>query len=103
MGSIHSSTTRLDELRGSASQNWRQRRESQTSSGIGRYAAVFARNLNANKGALEAHASTVPVNVGGSGGKPLFCTGFRSFRSLEINFCSELSSFREDRHAIRQN
>src|SRR5947208_11985026 len=86
-----------------ASQNLPGRSEWQTSAGIGRHAAELARNLNADEGALERYAGTVPVNVGGSGGKPLLCAGLRSFRALEVNFSGQLGSFREDGHAIRQD
>src|SRR5437763_2208665 len=85
-----------------ASQNLPGRCEWKASAGIGRHAAELARNLNADEGALERDAGTVPVNVGCSGGKPLLCAGLRSFRALKVNFSGQLGSFRKDGHAIRQ-
>src|SRR5215467_9882983 len=80
-----------------------QRRKWQTSVGISRHPAEFARNLDANESALKGHAGAVPIDVGSPGSKSLFGAYLCGFRALEIDFGGQFGGFREDGHAIRQN
>src|SRR5689334_6159896 len=64
---------------------------------------MLSSHLNANEGALKSNGSTVPIDVGISRSKPLFRASFGSFRALNVDFCGQLRSFREDRYAIPQN
>src|SRR5580658_7010188 len=68
-----------------------------------RSAAIFARNLDSDDGALERYKGAVPIDIGISGGQALFRAGFCGFRARQVNLRGSLGGLREHGDAVAQN